>query len=100
MTTPALALDAAWRVGAMYADSSENSLFVPVDIEEVILPIGSNEALRHPKRWTVVSTCPLVEKDSSRWSRTEVCDESGQIVILVRNAYARPIQKQIQFAAA
>jgi len=100
MTTPALALDAAWRVGAMYADANKNSLFVPVNIEEVILPIGSNEALKHPKIWTIVSTCPIVEKDRSRWSRTEVCDESGQIVILVRNAYARPIQQQIQFAAA
>ena len=92
MATPSLALDAAWRVGAMYADACKNTLFVPVSIGEVILPIRSIVAPTHPKRWTIVSTCPRVEQDSTRWTRTEVCDENGQIVILVKNAYAKPIQ--------
>lgn len=90
--TPALALDAAWRVGAMYANASERSLFVPVNIEEVVLPFATEKKFTHPRRWTIVSTDPNVSHDGARWSRTEVCDEHGQMRISVKNAYARPIE--------
>ncbi|XZE35443.1 SDR family NAD(P)-dependent oxidoreductase [Pirellulaceae bacterium SH501] len=91
MTTPALALDAAWRVGAMYANNSKSSLFVPVSIEEVILPFGSADTHTRSKVWTIVSTRPQVESDGASWSRTEVCDENGLVKILVKNAFAKLI---------
>ncbi|XZE44133.1 SDR family NAD(P)-dependent oxidoreductase [Pirellulaceae bacterium SH467] len=91
MTTPALALDAAWRVGAMYTNNSKSTLFVPVYIEEVILPFGSVDTHTRSTDWTIVSTRPHVESDGARWSRTEVCDENGLVMILVKNAFAKSI---------
>lgn len=88
---PALALDAAWRVGAMYADANTSSLFVPVHIEEVLIPFGVGEIRSESKRWTIVSTDPTVDQQGARWARTEVCDETGRVKMLVKNAYAKPI---------
>jgi hypothetical protein len=75
----------------MYAEPENPAMFVPVSIEEVILPIESPGFALHPKRWSIVSTGPIVEQDGARWSRTEVCDRNDRIKILVRNAYAKPI---------
>ena len=86
--TPALLLDAAWRVAAVHATKSD-SLFVPVEIQRLVLPIGVDPAVSDQGQWEVRSSTPQQDGRDVRWERTEVIDPNGDVRILVRNGFAK-----------
>jgi acyl transferase domain-containing protein/NAD(P)-dependent dehydrogenase (short-subunit alcohol dehydrogenase family)/acyl-CoA thioesterase FadM len=85
---PALLLDAAWRVGAMYADSKRDQLFVPVKIRRMSLPLQTVVNAQDLSACRIVSTPPTVENRTAQWERTEVFDSTGQLKMVVEDASA------------
>ena len=86
--TPALLLDATWRVGAMYAQPGNNDLFVPVHIKRITMPVHTDNS--GPLiECTIRSACPEVDQDCAYWSRSEVRDNKGRLQIVVEHAQAR-----------
>jgi NAD(P)-dependent dehydrogenase (short-subunit alcohol dehydrogenase family) len=82
---PALLLDAAWRVGAMYAEPETDRLYVPVRVGRVVTRInypGSTTDCR------IRSTAPTVNGDHVHWERTEVVDVSSNRVLIVEDISA------------
>jgi 3-oxoacyl-(acyl-carrier-protein) synthase/NAD(P)-dependent dehydrogenase (short-subunit alcohol dehydrogenase family)/acyl-CoA thioesterase FadM len=86
--TPALLLDAAWRVAAVKA-TEDDALFVPVQIQQLIVPVlGENPGmLQSSSRWEIRSQ-PKRDGDNVRWQRTEVVDERGNVRIVVDGGFA------------
>ncbi|QDT13388.1 type I polyketide synthase [Planctomycetes bacterium K23_9] len=87
-SVPALLLDAAWRVGAMYADGDHERLFVPVKIGRMTLPVNADMLFTEMSGWTIRSTAPTLADTQANWGRTEIADESGTLRILVEDASA------------
>ncbi len=85
--TPALLLDAAFRVGAMYASDS-NDLYVPIRIGRLSLPLLRPNDHLWTQEWTIRSTSPRVDGRRVIWDRTEVVDQRGLVRILLENARA------------
>ena len=85
---PALLLDAAWRLGAMYADAGKGDVFVPLTIGKIILPLGPNASSNSNSKWEIRSTTPKIENRNVRWDRTEAFDQSGLLKLVVENAMA------------
>jgi hypothetical protein len=85
---PALLLDAAWRLGAMYADAGKGDVFVPLTIGKIILPLGPNANPNSNSKWEIRSTTPKLENRNVRWDRTEAFDQSGRLKLVVENAMA------------
>ncbi len=85
---PALLLDSAWRVGAMYAIPGQEELYVPVRIERLVLPVGVNANESSASAWEIHTSAPRLESGRIRWDRTEVLDETGALKLIVENAYA------------
>lgn len=83
---PALLLDAAWRVGAMYAGSRTDDVFVPVSIDRMLLPLSTTTG--SAESWEIRSTAPQLDNRDVRWDRTEVFAESGDLKLIVENARA------------
>ncbi len=85
---PALLLDAAWRLGAMYAISGDDHVFVPVSIGRMRLPLQTNAAPSSAAGWEICSTAPRSENRTVRWDRTEVVDAAGHVRLTVEDAFA------------
>ncbi len=88
---PALALDAAWRVGAMYANSDTESLFVPVEVKHIWLPVEPAMQFNSISKWMIVSTTPQTMKSAASWDRTEVFGQDGKLKLIVEGATAKRI---------
>ncbi len=87
--TPALLLDATWRLGAMYAQSNNGDLYVPVHIQRITLPVDPGNLMRQLTDCTIQSTPPKVDQDCANWNRSEVRDSRGRLQIVVENATAK-----------
>ena len=89
LDTPALLLDAAWRVAAVKATQGD-ALFVPVQINQLIVPVqSSKENLAGAGSvWEIRSSQPQKDGDDVRWQRTEVIDEHGRVRIVVDGGFA------------
>ncbi len=88
---PAMLLDAAWRVGAMYTSCEDDRLFVPVRIGRMVIPVVSHEGLTAARDWEIHSTPPRLQDGGVHWDRTEVLDRDGVPRLVVENAYAKRI---------
>lgn len=89
---PALLLDAAWRVGAMYSPVDPKALFVPVHIGRLFIPVGMQANSVDAQNWEIRSTQPTVDGDGVRWLRTEVLDITGKPRLVVENAFATRLE--------
>ncbi len=88
---PALLLDAAWRVGAMYTPSRTSEVFVPVRIGRMSLPLGAGPFSTSSLAWEIRSTTPRSENRDVRWDRTDVFDQNGRLQLVIENALATGI---------
>lgn len=86
---PALLLDAAWRVAAVYAVSWKDDLFVPVHIRKMVLPLPGGPNVHSAAGWEMRSSSPSPAGKDVRWDRTEVIDHEGNLRLLVENGYAK-----------
>jgi hypothetical protein len=86
---PALVLDAALRVGGMYAVDGKSDLCVPVRIGRLMVPVGSQARSFSASPWEIGSSAPRVENGWVRWDQTEVRDENGVVRLVVEDAFAR-----------
>ncbi|TWT98528.1 type I polyketide synthase [Stieleria varia] len=86
---PALLLDAAWRVAAVYAVSWKNELFVPVHIRRMVIPLSGRKDSGSARGWEMRSTLPMPEGQDVRWDRTEVIDDKGVLRLVVENGLAK-----------
>jgi len=86
LMTPALLLDAAWRVAAVKA-SEDDALFVPVQVDRLILPIRPNFDSASP--WKIRSAKPTKDGNDVRWARTEAIDPTGAVRLVVENGFAK-----------
>jgi malonyl CoA-acyl carrier protein transacylase/NAD(P)-dependent dehydrogenase (short-subunit alcohol dehydrogenase family)/acyl-CoA thioesterase FadM len=87
--TPALLLDATWRVGAMYAQPNNTDLYVPVHIKRITMPVDADGTGRHLTDCIIRSARPEVDQDCAYWSRSEVRDCDGRLQIVVEHAQAK-----------
>jgi hypothetical protein len=87
-TIPALMLDAALRVGAMYAVHGKNDLYVPVRIGRLVVPIGSHARSFSALPREIRATAPRVENGHVRCDQSVVLDENGAVRLVVEDAYA------------
>ena len=87
-TIPALLLDAAWRVGAMYAVTGHDDVFVPIKIGKMVFPHGLNHQATDLASWEILSTTPRPDNRHVRWDRTEVFDQAGQLKLVVEKVLA------------
>ncbi len=85
---PALVLDAALRVGAMYAVSGKSDLYVPVRIGRLVVPIGPHARSFSASPREIRTTVPRVENGHARWDQSVVLDEDGAARLVVENAFA------------
>ena len=85
---PALALDAALRLGAMYAVHGKTDLYVPVRIGRLVVPVGSQARSFSASPREIRTTAPKIENGYVRWDQSAVLDENGVAVLLVEDAYA------------
>lgn len=85
---PAMLLDSAWRVGAMYADPENDELYVPVRIQRVVVPVGSNAGITSASMLEIRSTAPKVDSGIAHWNRTEVYNKLGVVQLVVEDASA------------
>jgi len=85
---PALLLDAAWRLGAMYAVAGKGDVFVPLTIGKILLPLETNASSSSGTKWEIRSTTPKLDNLNVRWDRTEAFDQSGRLKLVVENAIA------------
>ena len=87
---PALLLDAAWRVGAMYTPARAEELFVPVKIGRMSLPLDAlpNAPSTSEATWQIRSTAPRAGSKEVRWDRTEVYNSIGDLKMVIENAMA------------
>ena len=85
---PALLLDAALRVGAMYAVHGKSDLYVPVRIGCLALPIGPHARSFSASPREICATAPRVENGHVRCDRSAVFDENGAARLVVEDAYA------------
>lgn len=88
---PALLLDSAWRLGAMYAVPGKDELYVPVRIGRVVIPVGRS-ATEPMTDWEIRASAPQIENGKVRWKRTEVLNELGGLRLVVEDAFAAPLQ--------
>jgi 3-oxoacyl-(acyl-carrier-protein) synthase/acyl-CoA thioesterase FadM/NAD(P)-dependent dehydrogenase (short-subunit alcohol dehydrogenase family) len=86
---PALLLDAAFRVGAMHASGCNASLFVPVKIRRMVIPVESGARFSSESNRVIRSTSPRLDGGDVCWERTEVLDEGGQVRMTIEDAFAR-----------
>ncbi len=86
---PALALDAAWRVGAMHAVPRKDHLYVPTEIRRMVISVEPKVQLGDVADWAVRSTNPTPERGSIRWDFTEVLDPTGERRIVIEDALAK-----------
>ncbi len=89
---PALVLDAALRVGAMYAVRGKDDLYVPVRIGRVVVPIGPQARSFSASSREIRATAPRAENGHVRCDQSEVLDESGAARLVVEDAYATRLQ--------
>ena len=88
--TPALLLDATWRVGAMYTQPNNSDLYVPVHIKRITMPVDADITGGGPlANCTIRSARPEFDQDSAYWSRSEVRDCEGRLQIVVEQAQAQ-----------
>ena len=85
---PALLLDAALRVGAMYAVDGKNELHVPMRIRRVVVPIGPHATTFSTSSREIRATAPRVVNGHVCCDRSEVLDENGAARLVVEEAYA------------
>ncbi len=85
---PALVLDAALRLGAMYAVPENSELYVPVRIGRLVVPIGSHAKSFSASPREIRTTAPRVENGQVRWDQSQVLDENGAVRLVVEDAYA------------
>ena len=87
----ALVLDAALRVGAMYAVPGSNDLYVPVRMGRILVPVGPRASSFSAAPREIRATTPRVENGRVLCDRSEVLDESGFSRIVVADALATPL---------
>ena len=88
-TTPALILDAAWRIAVVDVNGPEH-LFVPGKIGKLILPLQAHrEPVREGATWEVLSSRPTLSGDGVSWNRTEVVDQQGVVRLVVEDSLAK-----------
>lgn len=85
---PALLLDAAWRVGAMYTPSRTGDVFAPVSVGRMSLPLESGPFSSSLSAWEIRSTTPIAENQIVLCDRTEVFDQNGQLQMVIEDARA------------
>ena len=94
---PALLLDAAWRVGAMYTPARPGELLVPTQVGRISLALDSLppacsslacSSHSSVETWEIRSTAPRAGGKQVRWDRTEVYNASGQLKIVIEDACA------------
>ena len=85
---PALLLDAAWRVGAMYANPEQDDLYVPLRIARLVLPLVDNARMLPASQWEIRTTTPIIANGNVRWERTEVVNPEGEVQLFVANTLA------------
>ena len=90
--TPALLLDATWRVGAMFVQPGNTDLFVPVHIKRITMTVDPDNSAGPLTACTIRSACPEVDKDCAYWSRSEVHDAEGRLQIVVEHAQAKKME--------
>lgn len=88
LAIPALVLDAALRVGAMYAVQSGDELYVPLRIGRLVAPVGAHAQAFSTLPREIRTTAPRLENGHVRWDRTEALDESGTPRLIVDDAFA------------
>ena len=88
--TPALMLDAAWRVAVVRVTGTDD-LFVPASVGKLILPVhtGIGPTIATGSQWEIRSSQPNISGDDARWERTEVIDDRGKVQLVVENGLAR-----------
>ena len=89
---PALVLDAALRIGAMYAVQGKSDLYVPVRIGRLVVPVGSQARLFSASPREIRTSAPRVENSYVRWDQSEVFDENGAAKLVVEDAYATRLE--------
>ncbi|MFZ5829216.1 MAG: SDR family NAD(P)-dependent oxidoreductase [Planctomycetota bacterium] len=87
-TIPALVLDAALRLGAMYAVQGKSDLYVPVRIGRLVIPVGPEARSLSASPREIRASNPRVEKDHVLCDRSAVLDEDGVARLVVEDAYA------------
>lgn len=85
---PALLLDAAWRVGAMYTPSRTSDVFAPLSVGRMSLPLKSGPFSTSPSAWEIRSTTPIAENQNVLCDRMEVLDQNGQLQMVIEGARA------------
>lgn len=85
---PGLVLDAALRVGAMYANPDANALYVPQRIGRLVVPMGAATKEFSQLPHEIRTTAPVVENGHVRWERTEALGERGDLHLVLDNALA------------
>jgi malonyl CoA-acyl carrier protein transacylase/NAD(P)-dependent dehydrogenase (short-subunit alcohol dehydrogenase family)/acyl-CoA thioesterase FadM len=88
---PAVVLDAALRVGAMYA-SSDNDLFVPVRIDRVVVPVGGHAKSFASAPRDLRTSAPRVVDGQVSWDRVEVVDDIGKARLVIDGAHAQRLK--------
>jgi 3-oxoacyl-(acyl-carrier-protein) synthase/NAD(P)-dependent dehydrogenase (short-subunit alcohol dehydrogenase family)/acyl-CoA thioesterase FadM len=88
---PALLIDAAWRLSAMYAPDAPDELFVPVRFRRLTVPLRSGRLPSPQPGWEICAKQPRVDDRDVYLQRTEVCDAEGRIVLEIDDALARRI---------
>ncbi len=90
---PALLLDAAWRVSAMYAVPDRDELYVPIEIERVVAPLGLGAAMDATSSmaagWQIRATAPVADGELVRCDRVEVVDQTGAVRLRVEGSVTR-----------
>ena len=89
---PALLVDSAWRVGAMFAIPGSDELYVPVRIGRLTTPVGPSASDCLKSDWEIRTTAPRLENGRVRWDRTEVCNALGGLKLVVEDACASPLR--------
>jgi len=88
---PAVVLDAALRVGAMYA-SSDDDLFVPVRIDRVVVPVGGHAKSLASAPRDLRTSAPRVTDGQVSWDRVEVLDDVGAPRLVIDGAHAQRLK--------
>ena len=86
---PALLLDGALRLGAMYPSGNPDALFVPLRIGRLVVPLNMDASSVNASGWRIRSTNPVVDGRQIRWSKTEVVNAAGESQLMVEGALAQ-----------
>jgi hypothetical protein len=84
---PALLLDAAFRMGAMYAVPGKNDLYVPKRTGCLVVPIGPYARSFAASPREIRTSNPIVENGHVYCDQSVVLDDDGVARLVVEGAY-------------